>query len=97
MMKDGGELSASTPTGIYAHRNACGHTTLSQGQHRSCIAKKNQLQKLHIDMLTDNGDCLCSSCYSEKAETQKQKRFWHKFKRVKKHKVVSTYITDDKL
>ncbi|MFJ7891383.1 hypothetical protein ACIQYL_25490 [Lysinibacillus xylanilyticus] len=97
MMKDGGEYSATTPTGIDAHRNACGHITLSQGQHRSCIAKKNQLQKLHIDVLSDNGDCLCSSCYLEKEEVQERKRFWHIFKRSKKNKAVSIYIIDDKL
>lgn len=33
MMKDGGEYSATTSTGIDAHRKACGHITFSQGQH----------------------------------------------------------------
>ncbi|MGE7840724.1 hypothetical protein ACQKNX_08025 [Lysinibacillus sp. NPDC093712] len=99
-MRDGGDISATKRTGIYAHSNACGHMTLSSGQHRSCIAKKNQLPKLHLNTLGDNGEYLCRSCYIEKDEAQKQRSFWDNFKRKKKENInkdVPIDITDDKL
>lgn len=100
MMREGGTISATTPTGIHAHRNACGHMTFSQGQHRSCIAKKNKLQKLYINRLGDNGEHLCRSCYLEKSEAQKQRSFFDIFKRRKKdgiNKDMQIDITDDRL
>lgn len=100
MMQEGGLISATKRTGIYAHRNACGHMTFSQGQHRSCIAKKNQLPELHIDRLGDNRENLCHSCYLEKDAVQMPKRFWGIFKKSKKHNISENrriYITDDKL
>lgn len=100
MMQEGGKISATKRTGIYAHRNACGHMTFSQGQHRSCIAKKNQLPKLHLDTLGDNGNYLCRSCNLEKVEAQKERTFWDIFKRKKKYIINVDYpidITDDKL
>lgn len=100
MMRAGGTISATERTGIYAHRNACGHMTFSSGQHRSCIAKKNQLPKLYLNSLGDNEECLCRSCYLEIAETQKQRRFWGIFRGVEKddiNKDIPIDITDDKL
>ncbi|MGE6513345.1 hypothetical protein [Lysinibacillus sphaericus] len=97
-MRDGGTLSATTSTGINAHRNACGHMTFSDGQHRSCIAKKNKLPKLHLTTLGDNGEYLCRSCYLEKEEEQKPKRFLDIFRKEKKRNFDKPDdITDDKL
>ncbi|MFJ3388807.1 hypothetical protein [Lysinibacillus sp. NPDC086135] len=96
-MGDGGEISATKRTKIHAHRNTCGHMTFSSGQHRSCIAKKNRLPKLHLNELGINEDYICNSCYYESIEEQKPKRFWNIFKKMKKLDDFGIDITDDKL
>ena len=49
-------------TGISGSRNACGHIGLSDGQHRSCIAKKRSVKKLMFDRLTVNPHHICGAC-----------------------------------
>jgi len=99
-MSDGGTMSATTSTGINGFRNSCGHIAFLNGQHRTCIAKKNNLSKLYFDRLGDSRENLCRSCYFENKKTKKQRSFWSIFKIKKKvidNEDILIYITDDKL
>jgi len=100
MMRDGGSVSATKPTRIYAQRNSCVHMTILQGQHRACIAKKNQLPKLYISTLEDNEGYLCHSCSLEEVAAQKPKKIRYIFRKAinryfKRNMAID--ITDDKL
>lgn len=55
----------SKSTGIRAFRFGCGHIEFSEGQHRACIAQKLNINELFLDYLGDNGEYLCSSCFSK--------------------------------
>ncbi|MFY0520557.1 hypothetical protein ACOMCU_22410 [Lysinibacillus sp. UGB7] len=100
MMKVGGSLSATTSTGIRAEIKKCGHIQFNDGQHRSCIAKKNRLPELYFDKLDDDVGSLCQSCRLEKVEAQRQNRFLDMLKNTRKHNIeeaIHFYITDEKL
>lgn len=95
MMMDGGTMSA----GIRAEIKKCGHIQFNDGQHRSCIAKKNKLPELYFDEL-DYTDSLCQSCLLEKEESQRQERILEMLKNTGKNSIdedIHFYITDDKL
>lgn len=62
----------SEPSGIRGFKNSCGHITFSDGQHRSCIAKKNNVSQLMFDYLGDNGAHLCRACYFKMEEEKKE-------------------------
>lgn len=84
------------PTGIRAYKNSCGHIVFLDGQHRTCIAKKKQLEAIMFDYLGNNHKRLCKSCYMEQKEASRKKVF----KITKQHdfsKDGPIDITDDKL
>lgn len=100
MMKEGGTLSAITSAGINAERRACGHIQFIDGQHRSCIAKKNRLPKLYFDALKENTGTQCEFCRLENEEVQIQKRFLDMLKNTGKSDITETVhfnITDEDL
>lgn len=61
--------SYTEDTGILAHMNECGHISFSDGQHRTCIAKKEGQTELAVT-LTNNEGCICRVCHFKKEEAE---------------------------
>lgn len=88
------EDAFSKPTGIWAYKNSCGHITFSDGQHRSCIAKRNGISELHFNYLGDNGERVCPSCYDNRKSNPKESLLKTLLKSFKKEKEDSTKAID---
>ncbi|MEK4488037.1 hypothetical protein MHH81_21235 [Psychrobacillus sp. FSL H8-0484] len=73
-------------TGIRGFRNSCGHISFSDGQHRSCIAKKNKMNALFFEYLGNNNSSLCGVCSAKEGDSNSKEKFTilNSFKKVKK-------------
>lgn len=90
--------SFSKQTGIWGYKNSCGHIGFSDGQHRTCIAKKNNIKELMFDYLGDNGEHLCPPCRSDKEKENQKVSIWNFFRKEKPPVSKGPIdITDDKL
>lgn len=66
-------------TDIYSiriHQRACGHYVFTDGQHRSCIAKHLNLNKMYVKKaIESSNDIICPACL-HKENTNKENNFF---------------------
>lgn len=64
---------------IRIHQRICGHYVFTDGQHRSCIAKHLNVQKMYVNKeLNGFTDSICPACL-HKERTKKEKNFFSSF------------------
>lgn len=78
IMKENNAFTSSTQ--IRGTMFSCGHISLSDGQHRSCISKMTGAASLFFDKL-DQADFPCSVCKKPKEEENILKNFFRKRER----------------
>lgn len=63
---------------IRIHERSCGHYVFTDGQHRSCIAKHLNLQKMYVNLDRLGNYIPCNACH-EKINKKKEKKLFPSF------------------
>lgn len=85
-------------TGIVAHEYDCGHIAFSDGQHRTCIAKKKGFEMLPVTLKKNDG-YICRVCHFKNKEKDASflTRFIKKSKSNRKEELIHLEFIDDEL
>jgi hypothetical protein len=90
--------SFTIDTGIRAFKSKCGHVAFGDGQHRTCIARRLNIQCLILEVFKENNEYVCRPCYFDEVKRKKSKIkiFLEGLKVSKMNNGPDEFIGDDK-